>query len=383
MRGVLPTAETQALDPVTRRRIARRLVRVEASRSHGRLLAVAGLATAAVAAAGVVWLAMQLGGSHPPVARVPTATPAATPTPPAASPSASTKSSPSPLPSVAPQVGFGVLPAPPSQGSATGLGQLQLTYRPASGLTVPAGSGEVMRFRYPTIDLAPATQIASRFGFSGSPHTFASPPPTWRWTDGSRMLDIDSASGTIHYAEAPSNPKTWTPPPMTDADAIADASRWLAERGLLPHDADAGRVTAPATVTFSGDPARSGDPFAEVWVLLAAPDRAAQMEYRWPVATGSSAYPLIATADLAAALNRVGASQVTIQGVSDLPAGTVRGVATVTSLSLTTMTTGPEDRSLAYVIPALRFEGSVQLEDGTTHALSGLFPAVASEWLGR
>lgn len=227
-----------------------------------------------------------------------------------------------------------------------------LTYTAATGASEPTLNALALPTRpaiTPAVE-APATPHPATAPASTAPSPSATP---------SRPAGTPTIGGTP------------TAPQLSDEAALAAAKKILTGYGLLPADADAGRVTRPladqVVVTFH--PAQPGslipqDPMARV--TLAADGALRGFYERWPTnLTARPALlrdPQIAWAE---ATNGGGYLEVDQTIPSDLPANTVfHGAATVTKVGIgwAPGTTG----TATYLVPLYVFEGTVTLTNPPT-----------------
>jgi hypothetical protein len=221
-------------------------------------------------------------------------------------------------------------------------------------------SSSVSALALPTITaLTPVAEASPSPKASSTPAPANTPAPPAQPSNGPSGTPARPAG-----SPAPASPTAASK--LGDPEALAAAKAWLTKTGIMPADADAGKVTRPTTdqVVVTYHPKTPGtlipqDPMIQVKLGLDGTVR--EVYHRWP----TNLVPReAATRDLAAAWNDVvtggGYLEVDQTIPQDLPANTIfKGNAVVARVAIG-WAPGTDGKT-NYLIPLYVFEGSVTL----------------------
>ncbi len=228
-----------------------------------------------------------------------------------------------------------------------------------------AASSSVSALALPTITaLTPVVEA--------SPSPKASTTPVPANTPAPSAKPSSSPSGTpTRPASSPAAASPTATPKLADPEALAAAKAWLTKVGIMPADADTGKVTRPTPdqVVVTYHPQIPGslipqDPMIQVKLGLDGTVR--EVYHRWP----TNLVPReAATRDLAAAWSDVvtggGYLEVDQTIPQNLPANTIfKGAAVVAQVAIG-WAPGTDGKT-NYLIPVYVFEGSVTLTNPPT-----------------
>lgn len=380
IRRALSAGGATAIDAAARARIATRLAILPRRRAwSGTLMATAaGIAAVVVAASlGGIWLA----GRHAPQGNLPGGT-----TRPGAP---SSPASPTPGAQVA---RFGRLPeisASTAAGGVVGPGsggpRVKLTFTMAAGAVTPppTTTGLVVRTAYPLWTRPDAQRLATRLGFGGAPREDRyGDRVAWTWQAGNRRAEVDSL-GALHYTDGQPGAVTGRPP----GELARLALQWLEQRGLRP----AGMDPTPAVraigdgrveLRFAGDAisyrAPLDGPFPVLDVVVYPDGQVSAVDLRWAAVTGTSAYPLRASADIAQRL-AAGEGRLRIEPPAANPAGGGSGVVTEVTLGSALATRG--DARVVYIEPVYVIRGTVTWSGGHSAPFVAVLSAIDPAWV--